>query len=140
VDFDDYQGVVRTLEDYNRFHDERRGSDWVGLFADDAVFIVHERPYHGHEGLQTFVDERRNGIGKHFNGIPLIQPLGPDTCRVELDYVGFRKENDGAMYVGGTGRYYDVLRRDADRWRFVERRIVGELRETGEPLERSQEG
>ncbi|PXY23426.1 hypothetical protein BAY59_27535 [Prauserella coralliicola] len=124
----DLYGIQRTLDDYNRFHDERRSAEWVALFVPDARYIVHDRIYAGHDELWRFLAERRGGAGKHINGVPLVTSLGEGLCAVEVDYVGYRRA-EGAIVVGGTGRYYDRLRRDDyGRWRFVERRIEGALR------------
>lgn len=124
----DMCGIQRTLDEYNRFHDERRSAEWVALFVPDARYVVHGHTYLGHDELWRFLAERRNGAGKHINGVPLVTSLEDGLCAVEVDYVGYRRA-EGAIVVGGTGRYYDRLRRDHDgRWRFVERRIEGALR------------
>ncbi|GAB3348163.1 nuclear transport factor 2 family protein [Amycolatopsis echigonensis] len=124
----DLEGIRRTLDDYHRFHDERRSEEWVALFVPEARYVVHDQEYLGHEGLWRFLVERRSGAGKHINGVPLVTRLADGLCSAEVDYVGYRRA-EGMIVVGGTGRYYDRLRRDDDgRWRFVERRIAGALR------------
>ena len=124
MNFDDYAAVCRTLDDYNRCHDARLSDEWIDLFAPDATFTVHGHAYVGHAELRDFLASRRPGAGKHLSGVPIIVESDADTCRVEADYIGFRRPSD-SVTVGGTGRYFDRLRRFPDRWRFTERVIVG---------------
>jgi 3-phenylpropionate/cinnamic acid dioxygenase small subunit len=123
----DFQAICGTLDAYDRYHDERRSKEWVGLFTEDAVYAVHGTEFHGHDGLRQFLAGRRDGAGKHHCGVPLVTMMGEDECRVEVNYFGLRRGEDGIL-TGGTGRYHDRLRREDGLWRFVERRIDGALR------------
>jgi hypothetical protein len=59
-------------------------------------------------------------------GVPAVIGDGSDGqsghCSVLVDFVYLRRRDSGITI--SAGRYHDRLRREADRWRFVERRIT----------------
>ena len=77
---EDFYGIQLTLDEYNRFHDSRESSRWVGLFVPDGRLVVHGHEYLGHAGLWRFLAERRDGAGKHGlprRGVRRARPLLP---------------------------------------------------------------
>jgi 3-phenylpropionate/cinnamic acid dioxygenase small subunit len=120
----DEDRIRTTIAQYCHFCDDGRWDEWLDLYAPEAQFTVMGRTYEGHEELRAFIEnaqppERR---GKHMTFNSVVEVDG-DAARAWTDFAFLARTPDG-MRVATAGRYHDRFRRDADRWRFTERRIV----------------
>ena len=121
----DEHAVQRLMADYCRHVDDGRFADVAGLFVDDGVFEYGADRHTGPAALIAFLEvsqvpERR---GRHSCGYSVIDFDDDGAASAVTDFV-FLGRAEGAWFIKFVGRYHDRLRRDADRWRFVERKVV----------------
>ena len=121
---DDDAAIRNLFARYCHLIDDARFAEWASLFTVDGTFRTPLGDATGHEALESFITdmlppERR---GRHLCANTMIDVEG-DRASAVTDYV-FMAPVDGGFAVRGTSRYYDVLVRVEDSWRFAERTIV----------------
>jgi SnoaL-like domain len=121
----DELAVQRLMADYCRHVDDGRFEDAADLFVADGVFEYGADGHTGRAALIAFLEvsqvpERR---GRHSCGFAAVDFDDATTATAVTDFV-FLGRADGAWFIKFVGRYHDRLRQDADRWRFVERKVV----------------
>ncbi len=121
----DELAVQRLMAEYCRRVDDGRFSDVAALFVADGVFAYGPDRHLGGAALIAFLEvsqvpERR---GRHSCGYSVVDFDDETNAHAVTDFV-FLGRADGAWFIKFVGRYHDTLRRDSDRWRFVERKVV----------------
>ena len=109
------------LAQYCQLLDDGRFPEWIDLFTGDIEFVVMGMHKHGHVELLGFIEpsQQEDARGKHMLSEPWIEIDG-ERAEVTTDFAWVSKQ--GA--VGQSGRYYDRIVRQQDRWRFERREIV----------------
>jgi len=117
----DLDEIRRTLAQYAHFCDDGRFDEWAELYTFDCRFQVMGQTYEGRDAAKGFIEKGQPPElrGKHICFNSVIDVDG-DTARAVTDYI-FINQNKA---ITSAGRYHDILRREPDRWRFAERRIV----------------
>lgn len=120
----DEEGIRKTIAQYCHFCDDGRFEEWADLYTEDATFRVFGIQHTGRDAVRAFIENAQppEKRGKHICFNSVIEIEGPEA-RAWTDFV-FLANVAGTFAITNAGRYHDVLRRDPDRWRFVERRIV----------------
>jgi 3-phenylpropionate/cinnamic acid dioxygenase small subunit len=122
MDYPDFEQICLLNTRYAMLFDDRAFEEWIDLFVSDAIFDVRGQEFRGHAGLRQFLETRADADrGKHMPGVPAITRADSGTCAALVDYVYLCSGDTGIRI--SAGRYHDRLRRDGDRWQFVERRI-----------------
>ena len=120
------EGIRRLLAEYCQLCDDGCFDEWADLYVEDATFTVMGRTYRSRDEIRAFMHEAQpaDRRGKHVAINPLID-VAPDglSATAATDYIFVARTADG-LAVTSAGRYHDRLVRDADRWRFAERRIA----------------
>jgi hypothetical protein len=126
---DDVRQVRRLLALYCQLLDQRRYSEWSGLFTADGVWALGGKEYRGPSETQAYMDQllrdRPQRRTQHVNSNVLVELDGPQG-RVTSDFAMLASEPDGAPWkVVALGRYFDrvVRRPDGSGWQFAERRL-----------------
>lgn len=119
--------IQRLIALYAQLLDEGRLEDWGQLFTEDARFRVYGRTY---ASRATIVAEIGSMVlpsdhpAKHISLVPVIDFTADRRALAWTDFSGVGANDSGEIVVGTIGRYYDVLVRDGERWRFASRTIV----------------
>ena len=119
--------AIRALTTrYNYAIDDGRAEDWASTFVDDGAFeSSHLGVFTGRDALIDFARTFSNpGKTRHCSTDALVEIDG-DVAR-QRSYLIFVDNSDGPR-LGTTGVYEDELRRTADGWRFVRRRVVPDV-------------
>jgi len=117
MDGEDVRDILRLLAAYAQTLDQGRIDDHLDLYVEDCRLEAFDRAYEGKERLRRFMENAH--AGQHLTGVPAIDDDGTDAAIVNSDFVFFRA--DLQLFTAGT--YHDEIRRTADGWRFVSRRI-----------------
>jgi len=112
------------MAEYCRRVDDGDFSDAAELFVVDGVFEYGAERHIGRQALVAFLEvsqvpERR---GRHSCGYSVVDFDDGGAVHAVTDFV-FLGRAAGTWFIKFVGRYHDTLRRDVDRWRFVERRV-----------------
>jgi hypothetical protein len=119
----DQLAIRELVARYNYAIDEGRAEEWVATFVPDGTFESSALGKHsGAEALLAFANGYIAAVnGRHCTSDFVIDVDGDDArSRCYLIAVN----NTAAPVVSVTAVYEDVLRRTADGWRFVHRRVV----------------
>jgi hypothetical protein len=121
----DELAVHRLMSEYCICVDDGRFADVAALFCEDGIFETGGVPHSGRQAIIEFLEvaqspERR---GRHTCSSALVA-FDDDYLRADTltDFVFFARSENG-WKPSVIGRYHDRLRRDAERWRYVERRV-----------------
>ena len=120
--------IRRTLALYAHRHDGRDADGYADLFASDGCFIGANRQHRGRAAVKAFIAEHyrtqpADRRTKHMCANSLVDVTG-DTGAATTDFVAYERLGDGPWQVHTVGQYQDRLIREADMWRFVERRVI----------------
>ena len=117
----DEEAIRRTIAQYAHFCDDGRFDEWGELFTTDARLNVLGATHEGRDDVKRWITKFQTPDlrGKHVCVNTVIDISG-DEARAWTDYIFVDQTNA----IVSVGRYHDHLVRDADRWRFRERRIV----------------
>ena len=128
--------------DYARAIDDDRLEDWPGFFVDDCLYKITSADNHrkGMEAGLVFADSKgmlhdrvaalreaniyERQAYRHIVGMPTALHEGDGTIQAEAPFLVVRIMRDGKMDLFATGRYLDVLVREAGALRFRERIVV----------------
>ena len=122
----DVEQVRMVLARYWQFLDDRRGHDWVELFADDATLEYEGTVARSRSDLDAIAADLPNHTGgKHVSSNEIIETDG-DRATARSDVVFLAPDPDGKVTIHFYGRCDDVLqRRGPDSpWRFTSRLIM----------------
>lgn len=114
--------ILETMVEYGRLVSSRRYEEWAELFVEDGRFITPAGVRStGRAELADNVRESQRDWGpfRQFTANPVVDVTG-DSATATADWLVIRVAA-GKSEIHRMGRYHDVLRRDADRWRFVSR-------------------
>src|SRR2546430_15931206 len=118
------QFAIRELgARYNYAIDEGRAEEWVATFVPDGTFESSLLGTHtGAEALLAFAKGYISAVsGRHCTSDFVIEVDGDDArSRCYLIAVN----NAAAPIISATAVYEDVLRRTAEGWRFVHRKVT----------------
>ena len=128
----DADALQRTLDQleirelvarYNYAIDEGRPDDWVATFVPDGTFESTALGKHtGPAALHAFATGYSAAVtGRHCT-TDFVIDLDGDEARARCYLVLIN--NAGTPAVSVTAVYDDVLRRTADGWRFVHRKVT----------------
>ena len=128
----DADALQRTLDQleirelvarYNYAIDEGRADDWVATFVPDGTFESTALGKHtGPAALHAFATGYSAAVtGRHCT-TDFVIDLDGDEARARCYLVLIN--NAGTPAVSVTAVYDDVLRRTADGWRFVHRKVT----------------
>jgi len=120
--------IRRTLARYAHRHDGRDAEGYADLFTSDGSFAGANAEHRGRAAVRAFIAKHyqtqpANRRTKHLCGNSLIDVDG-DSATAITDFVAYERLDDGPWQVHTIGQYRDRLVREADMWRFVERRVV----------------
>ena len=134
--------VWQINADYARAIDDDRLEDWPGFFVDDCLYKITSADNHrkGMEAGLVFADSKgmlhdrvaalreaniyERQAYRHIVGMPTALHEGDGTIQAEAPFLVVRIMRDGKMDLFATGRYLDVLVREAGALRFRERIVV----------------
>jgi hypothetical protein len=120
---EDQFAIRELVARYNYAIDEGRPEEWVATFVPDGTFESSALGRHtGPEALLAFAKGYIAAVkGRHCTSDFVIDIDGDDArSRCYLIAVN----NAAAPIVSATAVYEDVLRRTADGWRFVHRKVA----------------
>ncbi len=119
------EGIRETISSYAHYVDSGRYGEWGELFTEDGIFDVSfGGRLQGREQIVSFLKARHGPKGpksRHFIMNHLIQVSG-NRATASSYFAVTNEDEDTSIF--GTGVYQDRLRKDGDRWRFVERKVV----------------
>lgn len=119
------EAIREAISNYAFYADTGRYEEWADLFTQDGVFDAGARGRaQGWEQLIAFLKGRHGPQGpksRHYIVNHAIQVSGNEA--VARSYVAVTNE-DGDTSLFGAGTYDDRLRKEGDRWRFVERKVT----------------
>jgi 3-phenylpropionate/cinnamic acid dioxygenase small subunit len=120
-----------VLEQYCRYIDDGQGAMALQLFAADCTFQMLGRSF-DKSGLASLwgTQARKADRPATMHALTnVVVSVDGDLARAESDWIMLtRSSEDGAFRIEVAGRYRDQLRRDADRWLFVERIAIAMAR------------
>ena len=121
----DVEQIRHTLAGYWQHLDDRRGEEWLALFADDAVLRFGSNVVGSLEELVIVsADLTNHAAGKHLSSNELIDVDGANgTATASSDVVFLVPGDGGAVGIGFFGRCADTLRRSDGAWKFTSRTI-----------------
>ena len=120
---EDQFAIRELVARYNYAIDEGRAEEWVATFVPDGTFESSLLGTHtGAEALLAFAKGYISAVsGRHCTSDFVIEVDGDDArSRCYLIAVN----NASAPIISATAVYEDVLRRTADGWRFVHRKVT----------------
>jgi uncharacterized protein (TIGR02246 family) len=120
-----HNAVVRTLVLYGHLLDDQRFQEWGELFCEDATWTFGSFHYKGRKAIVDGVcgmQPKKLGGARHTTLPPVIDFDGQEAYAwSELIAFSITPE---ASTVATTGRYFDILRHESDRWRFARRLVI----------------
>lgn len=116
------EGVRAALAAYTHALDDGRTDDVVATFcADGSCAIPGMGTHEGHDALRAaYARWTPRRPQRHLVLNTLVTEWNADEAHATSDVV-FLLHGDDGWSVQLVGRYRDVLRREADRWRFARR-------------------
>ena len=101
--------------------DDGHFEEWALLYTRDCRFAVMGARTRGRAEMRALIEPFQTGElrGKHMISESWINLHG-DEATATTDFAFVAKDNK----ILQTGRYYDILRRDADGWQVAGREIV----------------
>jgi hypothetical protein len=120
---EDQLAIRELTARYNYAIDEGRADDWVATFVPDGTFeSTALGTFTGAEALKGFATGYIAAVtGRHCTSDWVVEVNGDDAWqRCYLIAVN----NAAAPVIAATAVYEDVLRRTADGWRFVHRKVT----------------
>lgn len=119
-------GIAELVASYSYFYDGRALEQLVQLFAPDAVVINPRGTYEGRDAIRRNYDynisRRRRSLHFVTNTVIAQPESGPIAC---VSYWYSTSEYNDGTARGTGGLYIDrVVRNEARRWTFAERRIT----------------
>jgi hypothetical protein len=114
----DYVEIQQLYARYNYAIDSGDVEAYVALYTPDGSFNTYE----GHEGLRTFMKNRRGGTRRHWNTNLVITP-SPEGATGAV-YLMFVDVGTKPPTVTGAGKYEDLLVKTPQGWRFKKRRTL----------------
>jgi hypothetical protein len=120
---EDQFAIRELVARYNYAIDEGRAEEWVTTFVPDGTFESSALGTHtGAEALLAFAKGYISAVsGRHCTSDFVIEVDGDDArSRCYLIAVN----NAATPIISTTAVYEDVLRRTADGWRFVHRKVT----------------
>lgn len=121
---EDQHEISRTLGTYCQRCDDGDFDALVDLFTEDARLAFEQQVAEGHDAIRTLMEKVQpaEARGKHITSNSLVDIDG-DTATATTDYL-FVRPGAGGLSVVASGRYYDSLVRQGERWRFSERMVT----------------
>jgi len=114
----DYVDIQQLYARYNYAIDSGDVEAYVALYTPDGSFNAFD----GHEGLRTFMKNRRGGTRRHWNTNLVITP-SPEGATGAV-YLMFIDVGMKPPSVTGAGKYEDLLVKTSQGWRFKKRRTL----------------
>ncbi|APU14603.1 MULTISPECIES: aromatic-ring-hydroxylating dioxygenase subunit beta [Actinoalloteichus] len=135
--------VLRLYTDYTELLDEKRLTEWLGLFEDDCRYLAISRE-NADAGLPLAMMrcEGVPGLSDRVNAIENVSVYAPRSMRhlvsglrvshtdepgllaVEASFVVLQSLNEEHTEVYASGRYRDLVRDDGGTLRFAEKTAV----------------
>ena len=116
--------IKQTLARYWQYLDDRRATEWLDLFVDDAVLQYQEVVMRSRRELEPIAADLKNHTpGKHLSSNEIVEVDG-DNATAHSDVVFLEPNADGTVKIRFYGRCDDTLRRDGSVWRFTSRSIT----------------
>src|SRR5687768_11502534 len=111
--------IKQTLARYWQYLDDRRESDWVDLFADDAELRYDSTVTGSRHELEVIAAALKNHTpGKHLGSNEIVEIDG-DNATAHSDVLFLEPNPDGTVKIRFYGRCDDRLRRSGSVWRFT---------------------
>lgn len=120
--FDEHT-IHRVLAEYCLRLEVNAFDEWLDLFTDDAIYIVHRRTLNGRAEISAMLSQAPHGV--HLPGATRIT-LDSDTAEVIQSYLFVANSNDS----WNSGWYDRTLVRTAEGWKIA--RTVVKMARFGE--------
>jgi ketosteroid isomerase-like protein len=126
-DMTDQEAIRRVLAEFIQLRDDKRFTEWVDLFTEDATFEYGTHHLVGRSAIRENVEVLlRNDKGKHLCVNSIIDVSG-DTASVSSDFVKVNPIDGGSgttgYGIGTMGRYEDHFVRQGGDWKIARRRV-----------------
>jgi ketosteroid isomerase-like protein len=112
----DERAIRAVLDEYCLRLEINAFEEWLDLFADDAVYVVHRRTLNGRAEISAMLSQAPHGV--HLPGATRIT-LDGDRAEVIQSYLFIANSNDS----WNSGWYDRSLVRTADGWK-ISRTVV----------------
>jgi uncharacterized protein (TIGR02246 family) len=112
----DERAIRRVLDEYCLRLEINAFDEWLDLFTDDAVYVVHRRTLQGRAEISAMLSQAPHGV--HLPGTTRITING-DSAAVIQSYLFIANSNDS----WNSGWYDRTLVRTADGWK-ISRTVV----------------
>lgn len=119
----DQLAIRELVARYNYAIDEGRPEEWVATFVPDGTFESTALGSHtGADALLAFATGYIAAVNGRHCTTDFVVDVEGDTARSRCYLIAVN--NAAAPIVSTTAVYDDVLRRTADGWRFVHRKVT----------------
>jgi uncharacterized protein (TIGR02246 family) len=130
VTVEDELAIRNVVANMSRFADDGTVDDYVGLFTEDAEWLMPGAPRRGRADIRAGSEARRaegtTGPGSHTRHAltTITVQVDGDTARSASTWLFFTGTDQPPPTLRLVGTYTDTLVRTPDGWRVARREIV----------------